>query len=110
MQAERIEQDGQHAALSNWISSAWKSRYGVFLDGPIVLAGLTDEERMLPQSSLNPDALLISDRERSHSWWTPGDVHQMNIYEEPQPVSASLCRSGVDGKGFYEICLGRLKH
>jgi DUF1680 family protein len=43
-----------------------------FLDGPIVLAGLVDEERMLLGNPEQPEKLLTPDRERNHSWWNPG--------------------------------------
>lgn len=43
-----------------------------FMDGPIVLAGLVDEERLLYGNPSAPDTLLIPDRERNHSWWNPG--------------------------------------
>ncbi|ACT00644.1 beta-L-arabinofuranosidase domain-containing protein [Paenibacillus sp. JDR-2] len=43
-----------------------------FFDGPIVMAGLTEEERTLYGDILQPDSLLTPDRERNHSWWNPG--------------------------------------
>jgi hypothetical protein len=43
-----------------------------FFDGPIVMAGLTEEERTLCGDILQPDSLLTPDRERNHSWWNPG--------------------------------------
>ncbi|MBD2868470.1 beta-L-arabinofuranosidase domain-containing protein [Paenibacillus arenilitoris] len=43
-----------------------------FLDGPIVLAGLTSEERRLSGNPEAPESMLIPDRERNHSWWNPG--------------------------------------
>lgn len=43
-----------------------------FMDGPVVLAGLVEEERLLIGDSTQPDTLLIPDRERFHSWWNTG--------------------------------------
>lgn len=43
-----------------------------FLDGPIVLAGLINEERRLIGDPANPQSMLTADRERNHSWWRPG--------------------------------------
>ncbi|WP_261305050.1 glycoside hydrolase family 127 protein [Paenibacillus andongensis] len=43
-----------------------------FLDGPIVLAGLSQEERRLYGNLEDPESMLIPDRERNHSWWNPG--------------------------------------
>ncbi|MGO4541089.1 beta-L-arabinofuranosidase domain-containing protein [Paenibacillus sp. 2TAB19] len=43
-----------------------------FMDGPIVLAGLTHEERILVGEPSQPEELLQPDRERNHSWWNPG--------------------------------------
>lgn len=43
-----------------------------FMDGPIALAGLVDEERSLTGNPENPATLLIPDRERHHGWWNPG--------------------------------------
>ncbi|MGO4273987.1 hypothetical protein AB4Z22_29830 [Paenibacillus sp. TAF58] len=43
-----------------------------FLDGPIVLAGLSQEERRLSGNPEDPESMLIPDRERNHSWWNPG--------------------------------------
>ncbi|MCF2938685.1 hypothetical protein L1N85_09565 [Paenibacillus alkaliterrae] len=42
------------------------------MDGPIVLAGLVDEERRLYGNPEQPETLLAPDRERNHSWWNPG--------------------------------------
>ncbi|WP_254450480.1 beta-L-arabinofuranosidase domain-containing protein [Cohnella herbarum] len=49
-----------------------------FMDGPIVLAGLVDEERRLRGNAEEPDTLLIPDRERNHSWWNPGYYRTTN--------------------------------
>lgn len=43
-----------------------------FMDGPIVLAGLLDEERRLYGNPEKPDSILVPDRERHHGWWNPG--------------------------------------
>jgi len=43
-----------------------------FLDGPILLAGLTGDDRMLIGDPQQPDSMLVPDRERNHSWWNPG--------------------------------------
>ncbi|MEQ7125703.1 beta-L-arabinofuranosidase domain-containing protein [Actinopolymorpha sp. B11F2] len=41
-----------------------------FTDGPVVLAGLVEEERVLVADVHNPEAVLRPDRERGHSWWS----------------------------------------
>lgn len=43
-----------------------------FTDGPIVLAGLTDHDRVLRGDPRSPTTLLRPDRERHHSWWNAG--------------------------------------
>lgn len=43
-----------------------------FMEGPIVMAGLVDEERLLYGNAQQPEFLLVPDRERNHSWWYPG--------------------------------------
>ncbi|WP_201305434.1 beta-L-arabinofuranosidase domain-containing protein [Paenibacillus puerhi] len=43
-----------------------------FLDGPVVLAGLVEEERRLYGDPQEPELLLVPDRERQHSWWNTG--------------------------------------
>jgi uncharacterized protein len=43
-----------------------------FMDGPIVLAGLVEEERQLVGDADRPEEMLVPDRERHHSWWNPG--------------------------------------
>lgn len=43
-----------------------------FLDGPIVLAGLCDEERTLRGDATQPETLLIPDNEREWAQWLPG--------------------------------------
>jgi hypothetical protein len=40
-----------------------------FMDGPVVLAGLCDEERTLRGDKGNPETLLIPDHEREWSIW-----------------------------------------
>ncbi|MGY4769823.1 beta-L-arabinofuranosidase domain-containing protein (plasmid) [Kribbella sp. CWNU-51] len=42
------------------------------LDGPVVLAGLTEQETMLSGDPAEPASFLTPDRERHHSWWQPG--------------------------------------
>jgi hypothetical protein len=41
-----------------------------FLDGPVVLAGLVAEERMLYGDLDNPNSMLIPDEEREWQTWT----------------------------------------
>ena len=43
-----------------------------FLDGPLVLAGLVDEERALTGDRARPETILIPDQDRFHSWWSTG--------------------------------------
>jgi hypothetical protein len=43
-----------------------------FMDGPVVLAGLCDEERLLHGDKGHPDTLLIPDHEREWSIWKGG--------------------------------------
>lgn len=43
-----------------------------FVDGPVVLAGLTKEERLLAVDADRPENVLTPDRERNHSWWNAG--------------------------------------
>jgi len=43
-----------------------------FLDGPIVLAGLVDEERGLIGDASRPSSLLVPDNEREWASWKPG--------------------------------------
>ncbi|AFC28910.1 hypothetical protein PM3016_2010 [Paenibacillus mucilaginosus 3016] len=50
-----------------------------FLDGPIVLAGLTAEERILTGNLEQPETLLAADRERNHGWWSPGYYRTVGI-------------------------------
>ena len=49
-----------------------------FMDGPILLAGLVDEETRLYGNKQSPESLLIPDRERNHSWWNPGYYRTIN--------------------------------
>lgn len=49
-----------------------ESRTVAFLEGPIVLAGLVNEERLLYGNPDRPETLLAPDRDRNHSWWNPG--------------------------------------
>ncbi len=48
------------------------------MDGPILLAGLVDEETRLYGNKQSPESLLIPDRERNHSWWNPGYYRTIN--------------------------------
>jgi len=43
-----------------------------FLDGPLVLAGLIAEERLLTGDPQHLESLLTPDQDRHHSWWTTG--------------------------------------
>jgi DUF1680 family protein len=43
-----------------------------FLDGPVVLAGLCDEERILYGSRDDPEAILVPDDEREFDTWKAG--------------------------------------
>lgn len=43
-----------------------------FMDGPVVLAGLCDEERTLYGDPDNPKTILTPDNEREWIWWKPG--------------------------------------
>jgi DUF1680 family protein len=43
-----------------------------FMDGPVVLAGLVDEERALDGDAAHPEALLTPDYEREWGAWKPG--------------------------------------
>ncbi len=43
-----------------------------FLDGPVVLAGLCDEERSLLADPANPQAVLVPDNEREWTFWQAG--------------------------------------
>ena len=42
-----------------------------FMDGPVVLAGLVDEERTLTGDPSQPEALLTPDNEREWTFWQP---------------------------------------
>jgi len=43
-----------------------------FMDGPVVLGGLCDEERMLYGDKDDPETMLTADDEREWSTWKPG--------------------------------------
>jgi DUF1680 family protein len=43
-----------------------------FMDGPVVLGGLCDEERMLYGDKDNPETMLTPDNEREWTMWKPG--------------------------------------
>lgn len=74
-----------------------EARYAL-LDGPLVLAGLSEEDRTLYADPAAPEALLIPDRERHHSWWRTGSyrttgqplgmrfVPLMDVDEQPYGV------------------------
>ena len=73
----------QQIWTESMIDIAWESRLSThrlpdrpdmvaFLDGPVVLAGLVDHERTLFGDPARPEALLVPDRERTHSWWSAG--------------------------------------
>ncbi|MFD1673687.1 beta-L-arabinofuranosidase domain-containing protein [Alicyclobacillus fodiniaquatilis] len=49
-----------------------------FMDGPIVLAGLVDEERLLEGDQERPETLLIPHNERHHSFWCDGSYKTVN--------------------------------
>ena len=49
-----------------------------FVDGPVVLAGLVDEERRLAGDPEQPENILAPDRERNHSWWNTGYYRTRN--------------------------------
>ncbi|WP_112248921.1 beta-L-arabinofuranosidase domain-containing protein [Kribbella monticola] len=42
------------------------------LDGPVVLAGLTEQETMLSGDPTEPTSFLTPDQDRHHSWWRTG--------------------------------------
>jgi hypothetical protein len=43
-----------------------------FMDGPVVLAGLCDEERTLHGDKDHPETILVPDNEREWRTWRPG--------------------------------------
>jgi hypothetical protein len=43
-----------------------------FMDGPVVLAGLCDEERTLCGDTDHPETILVPDNEREWRGWKPG--------------------------------------
>jgi uncharacterized protein len=49
-----------------------------FLDGPVVLAGLCDEERTLIGDPQNPESILTPDRERQWGEWLFGQYRTKN--------------------------------
>jgi hypothetical protein len=52
-----------------------------FMDGPLVLAGLTSDERALLGDRERPETILVPNRERHHGWWNTGEYRTVN-----QPV------------------------
>ncbi|KRF19371.1 beta-L-arabinofuranosidase domain-containing protein [Paenibacillus sp. Soil787] len=49
-----------------------------FMDGPLVLAGLVDEERQLIGSLESLDSILTPHNERHHSWWNAASYRTVN--------------------------------
>ena len=49
-----------------------------FLDGPVVLAGLVDEERVLYGDTTKPETLIRTDNEREWGMWK-GTYHTLNL-------------------------------
>jgi len=43
-----------------------------FLDGPLVLAGICDEERLLHADREHPESILVPDNEREWGYWLQG--------------------------------------
>ncbi len=48
------------------------------MDGPLVLAGLVNEERTLLVDIEKPPSLLQVDQEKHHSWWQTGSYRTKN--------------------------------
>lgn len=61
-----------------------------FLDGPIVLAGLCEDERLLFGDAAHPETLLVSDDERQWQEWK----HTWRTYRQP---------SGIKFKPLYRV-------
>lgn len=49
-----------------------------FMDGPTVLAGLVDEERLLEGDPDRPETILVPHNERHHSFWRDGSYKTIN--------------------------------
>lgn len=49
-----------------------------FMDGPVVLAGLVDEERLLEGEPERADTILTPHNERHHSFWRDGSYKTIN--------------------------------
>jgi DUF1680 family protein len=50
-----------------------------FVAGPLVLAGLCEDERVLEGPADDPSALLRPDHERTHSWWNAGHYRTRDL-------------------------------
>jgi len=69
---------GTRSQRAPWLSPAPRSASGRRRPGPVVLAGLTDEERVTPSATLpRPD------RESQHSWWNAGTYRAAAIRFRP---------------------------
>lgn len=49
------------------------------LDGPLVLAGLCGQERVLSGDLERPETMVRPARERTHSWWNAGHHHTRGL-------------------------------
>lgn len=49
-----------------------------FMNGPVVLAGLVDEERLLEGDPNCPETILVPHNERHHSFWREGSFKTIN--------------------------------
>lgn len=55
-----------------------QSGTAAFMDGPVVLAGLVDEERLLEGDLHTPETILVPHNERHHSFWRDGSYKTIN--------------------------------
>lgn len=60
-----------------------------FLDGPLVLAGLVNEERTLFGDRERLETLLTPDQERHHGWWNTG--HYRTLHQDKGFRFIPLC-------------------